>query len=328
MNDSAQTRGIVKVLHPSAPPQKKAKTDEESCLSGISPHSQPDRHVGESSIVSKRKVPPRQRGSIRRSQPVTSLNKDLSNFHESRAQGRMLSGGCDSLVTSSWSETPEDLTCESITGIVTIRMKGSKGSSQLQTLTPHSLSFGNHLSEAVDRVPAGALSTASPKETDAGSHQEILQQTKKANTIQQITRFPLLPRTAITTLTSVSDQETTLINSPLQSRLVWAGEEVTPLSTPVSTPTHSTPKSLLSSSSCVVKSVSNKALTRRSRNGAHMQILTPTRRGNGWTRYDICLHFLQVHFFKLSYLQRGGQSDFENLFACNYATSGRQQVFW
>ena len=99
----------------------------------------------------------------------------------------------------------------------------------------------------------------------------------------------------MTPLTLLSDQETTLINSPLQSRLVWAGEEVAPLSTPVSTSTHSTPKSLLSSS-CVVKSVSNKGLTRRSRNGAHMQVSTPTRRGNGWTRYDICLHFLQVHF--------------------------------
>ena len=40
-----------------------------------------------------------------------------------------------------WSETPEDLTCESITGIVTIRMKGSKGSSQLQTLIPLNLSW-------------------------------------------------------------------------------------------------------------------------------------------------------------------------------------------
>ena len=45
------TMNVAKVLHPLAPPQKKAKTGEESCLSGISPHSQPDRHVGESSKI-------------------------------------------------------------------------------------------------------------------------------------------------------------------------------------------------------------------------------------------------------------------------------------
>ncbi len=172
----------------------------------------------------------------------------------------------------------ENLSCESVKGVVTLRLGGGDNSSGFGATNSHNFMPLMQCETNTHTSPLISSHDQLSSPNDRCSYETVtpVSQTCKGALLQE--QQNRVPTVALSSpASSLLNFKTTCPHVQSSAVIHDGKKEVSSLTPILSTPSHSTPKS-------VVSSGSSKILAGRITNGAHRQPTTPSRHSNGWTR--------------------------------------------